>query len=74
MSNQLFSVWRPAVSVAAVVVGLSACSGNPAVAQDDSTLRNIDTLVVIYAENRGFDTLYGMFPGANGAPGSTTTV
>jgi acid phosphatase len=29
----------------------------------------IDTLVVIYAENRAFDTLYGLFPGANGIPG-----
>ena len=26
-------------------------------------------LVVIYAENRAFDTLYGLFPGANGIPG-----
>jgi acid phosphatase len=29
----------------------------------------IDTVVVIYAENRAFDTLYGLFPGANGIPG-----
>jgi phospholipase C len=26
-------------------------------------------VVVIYAENRGFDTLYGLFPGANGVRG-----
>ena len=26
----------------------------------------IDTVVVIYAENRSFDNLYGGFPGANG--------
>src|SRR5581483_8789920 len=26
----------------------------------------IDTVVVIYAENRSFDNLYGAFPGANG--------
>ena len=26
----------------------------------------IQTLVVIYAENRSFDNLYGTFPGANG--------
>jgi acid phosphatase len=32
-------------------------------------LEDIDTVVVIYAENRGFDTLYGLFPGANGIPG-----
>ena len=29
----------------------------------------VETLVVIYAENRAFDTLYGLFPGANGVPG-----
>ena len=27
---------------------------------------SIDTIVVIYAENRSFDNLYGSFPGANG--------
>ena len=32
-------------------------------------LDTIDTLVVIYAENRAFDTMYGLFPGANGIPG-----
>ena len=29
----------------------------------------VDTLVVIYAENRAFDTFYGLFAGANGIPG-----
>jgi phospholipase C len=29
-------------------------------------LQQIKTIVVIYAENRGFDNLYGLFPGANG--------
>jgi phospholipase C len=29
-------------------------------------LSAIDTVVVIYAENRSFDNLYGTFPGANG--------
>ncbi|WP_432261086.1 acid phosphatase [Cupriavidus sp. TMH.W2] len=32
-------------------------------------LQKIKTVVVIYAENRGFDNLYGLFPGANGVPG-----
>jgi acid phosphatase len=31
-----------------------------------TSLRKIETIVVIYAENRSFDNLYGMFPGANG--------
>ena len=26
----------------------------------------IDTIVVVYAENRSFDNLYGLFPGADG--------
>jgi acid phosphatase len=29
-------------------------------------LEGIETIVVIYAENRSFDNLYGSFPGANG--------
>jgi phospholipase C len=29
-------------------------------------IANIDTVVVVYAENRSFDNLYGSFPGANG--------
>ena len=36
-------------------------------------LNNIKTIVVIYAENRGFDNLYGLFPGANGVPGVNPT-
>ncbi|MDN0076428.1 acid phosphatase [Crenobacter sp. SG2303] len=32
-------------------------------------LDQIQNIVVIYAENRGFDTLFGLFPGANGIPG-----
>src|SRR5262249_51366067 len=35
----------------------------PAAAAD---LSRIDTIVVIYPENRSFDHLYGLFPGANG--------
>lgn len=38
---------------------------DPALAAD-STLAKIETVVVIYAENRSFDNLYGRFPGANG--------
>jgi len=30
-------------------------------------LGKIRTIVVIYAENRSFDHLYGFFPGANGS-------
>ena len=34
---------------------------------------SVKTIVVIYAENRGFDNLYGLFPGANGIPGVNPT-
>jgi phospholipase C len=36
-----------------------------------SGIKNIDTVVVIYAENRSFDNLYGSFPGANGLQNAT---
>jgi len=36
-------------------------------------LDKIQNVVVIYAENRGFDNLYGTFPGANGIPGVNPT-
>ncbi len=31
-----------------------------------SSIEKIQNIVVIYGENRSFDNLYGMFPGANG--------
>jgi phospholipase C len=37
-----------------------------------ASLNDIDTIVVIYAENRSFDHLYGLFPGANGIAQATT--
>jgi len=49
-------------------LALASCS-TTAPGAGDKALAAIDTLVVIYAENRGFDTLYGLFPGANGIPG-----
>src|SRR5258708_37353829 len=44
----------------------------PCVAQvSDQDLAKIETVVVIYAENRSFDHLYGHFPGANGIEQAT---
>ena len=34
-------------------------------------LEQIQNIVVIYAENRSFDHLYGLFPGANGIASAT---
>jgi acid phosphatase len=35
-------------------------------AKRTASIDQIETIVVIYAENRSFDNLYGFFPGANG--------
>ncbi len=46
---------------------LPACFADEATAQPaPQGLSNIETIVFIYAENRSFDNLYGLFPGANG--------
>src|SRR4051812_44760907 len=37
----------------------------------DETLGRIKNIVVIYAENRSFDHLYGAFPEANGLANAT---
>ncbi|MGE5336876.1 MAG: acid phosphatase [Gemmatimonadota bacterium] len=52
-----------AVAAASCLLGLaaSAAQGQPA-----DGLRQIEHIVVIYAENRSFDHLYGLFPGADG--------
>ena len=56
-------------------VGLSGalwgCAADPPREADrrDAAVRAIETVVVIYAENRAFDTLYGLYPGADGVPG-----
>jgi phospholipase C len=42
-------------------------------AQTPSSLSRINHIIVVYQENRGFDSLYGMFPGANGLANATDT-
>jgi acid phosphatase len=59
----------PAVALALAVLlgscGLPSSPGNDGRGAVDA----VDTVVVIYAENRSFDTFYGLYPGANGIPG-----
>jgi len=50
------------VLAAAATLSLSACGGG----DSGTPAAQIDTVVVIYAENRSFDNLFGLFPGANG--------
>ncbi|HVZ51358.1 MAG TPA: acid phosphatase [Pseudolabrys sp.] len=54
-------------SILSLALATTALSGLSATAQAQSGgLDAIQTVVVIYAENRSFDNLYGSFPGANG--------
>ena len=52
---------RSIALLALLAAGLPA-----AVAAQAQGINAIETVVVIYAENRSFDNLYGSFPGANG--------
>ncbi|MDM0068214.1 acid phosphatase [Variovorax sp. J31P207] len=54
----------------AEAVAEAGAGGNIAQAlRNRFALEQIQNVVVIYAENRGFDNLYGLYPGANGIPG-----
>jgi acid phosphatase len=59
MSNLRFS----SKTFAALV--LLGCGLQPVAAKTHS-LNDIETVVIIFPENRSFDNLYGLFPGANG--------
>ena len=48
---------------------LSSCATPP---PPRAGLDKIQHIVVIYAENRSFDHLYGLFPGANGIANATS--
>jgi len=57
--------------IASFVVVVAACAGiAPAASAADSVTEalreKVKTIVVIYAENRSFDSLFGTFPGAHG--------
>src|ERR1700730_6644753 len=55
----------------ALLLGLLAATSiaMPGREVDGAGLDSIETVVVLYAENRSFDNLYGRFPGANGLTG-----
>ncbi|MGZ5892697.1 MAG: acid phosphatase [Caldimonas sp.] len=60
---------RPfALALAALLASCAAPPPTPT-ASDRRAIDAIETVVVIYAENRAFDTFFGRFPGANGIPG-----
>src|SRR5207245_4722563 len=49
---------------------LAGCAASPQ-RQAAEGLARIEHIVVIYAENRSFDHLYGLFPGADGIASAT---
>jgi len=53
--------------------GAAGSSGSTALTDTQLLQNDIKTVVVIYAENRGFDNIYGLFPGADGIPGVNPT-
>lgn len=54
-------------SLLALLLWLAGCTTPPyGPAGTAPSLAKIDHVVVIYAENRSFDNLYGLYPGANG--------
>ncbi|TKC80370.1 acid phosphatase [Trinickia terrae] len=60
MNNKRIGATLLALAAAATFAGCTSPSATK------PTLMDVKTVVVIYAENRSFDNLYGHFPGANG--------
>jgi acid phosphatase len=58
---------KHSISQAAILAATPAIfSGNALAQSTPAGIKNIETVVVVYAENRSFDNLYGLFPGAHG--------
>ena len=54
-----------------VALGLAVVAGGCAAPPPRAGIERLDHIVVIYAENRSFDNLYGSFPGADGLANAT---
>jgi acid phosphatase len=61
------------VAGATGAVGSNGATGAAAETKTTQLQKNVKTIVFIYAENRGFDNIYGLFPGADGIPGVNPT-
>src|SRR5258706_5097620 len=55
------------IAAALVLLFFVGCASTP----KPEGLANLETIVVIYAENRSFDHLFGLFPGAEGIAQAT---
>src|ERR1035441_2809477 len=60
------SLLLAAVASGPWLIGSGAMSPAFAQTKPPAGIDTLQTIVVIYAENRSFDNLYGSFPGANG--------
>ena len=56
---------------AATLILLAGCATQETARPSAEKAKAIQNVVVIYAENRSFDHLYGLFPGANGISRAT---
>src|ERR1700676_1616587 len=56
--------------IALLAAALASCAPQPS-RTTSTDLEKIQHIVVIYFENRSFDNLYGLFPGANGIANAT---
>ena len=71
MNGQSMHTGSPAcarIAALALVALLVSCAAPPPQRAD---LDRVEHIIVIYAENRSFDNLYGLFPGANGIANAT---
>lgn len=60
----------PLLAPMVLTLALAGCNSMPAASPTTAgSLDAIQNVVVIFAENRAFDNLYGLFPGTNGIPG-----
>jgi acid phosphatase len=64
-------IWAVPALAAAAIIGGAGMAGAAGTEDAGAGLGSIQTIVVIYAENRSFDNLYGSFPGASGLSGVT---
>src|SRR5512132_1686637 len=62
---------RRLLRVALTLAGAFVAAAQAFAQVDDRQLARIEHVIVIYAENRSFDHLYGLFPGANGIAKAT---
>src|SRR6266567_3313172 len=59
----------PVVALVVLVALVASCATHATLAKPG--LAGVEHILVIYAENRSFDHLYGLFPGANGLANAT---